>query len=92
MITRSDGSSPERMTRRPSRRSPIWTCFSVTTSLGPTVRMMWPDWSGRTGGVRHEEGGRRRGDLAEDLEPAVDLATKRDADGDAGRRDHGRRG
>src|SRR6202012_4550979 len=48
IITRSEGARPERMTRRPSRRSPIWTSFGVTTLLGSTVRTMWLDWSGRT--------------------------------------------
>src|SRR5580692_8828278 len=47
-MTRSDGARPERMTRRPSRRSPIWTSFDVTTLLALTVRTMWFDWSGRT--------------------------------------------
>ena len=40
---------------KPSRRSPIWTCFGVTTSLRPTVSTMWSDWSGSTGGIRHEQ-------------------------------------
>ena len=47
-MTRSEGLRPERITLRPSRRSPIWTCFGVTTLLGPTVRTMCSDWSGRT--------------------------------------------
>src|SRR3984893_14476448 len=47
-ITRSDVVRPERMTRRPSRRSPIWTSFGVTTLFDATVRTMWSDWSGST--------------------------------------------
>ena len=47
-MTRSEGLSPERITRSPSRRSPIWTCFGVTTLFDPTVRTIWSDWSGST--------------------------------------------
>src|ERR1700722_11493648 len=42
-ITRSDVVRPERMTLRPSRRSPIWTSFGVTTLFDATVRTMWSD-------------------------------------------------
>src|ERR1700733_8752789 len=47
-ITRSDEVRPERMTRRPSRKSPIWTILGVTTLFDATVRTMWSDWSGST--------------------------------------------
>src|SRR5258707_1222651 len=48
MITRSFRGMPERMTRRPPRRSPISTGLGGTVPSGGTVMTIWWGWSSMT--------------------------------------------
>src|SRR5262245_57158762 len=48
MMTRSAGVRPDRITRRPPRRSPISTCLGTTVPSSATVMTLCCDWSGST--------------------------------------------
>jgi len=66
MITRSEGSSPERMDPEAvAKVARLWTRFGVTTSFRADDQDDVLRRSGRTGRVRHEQGGRPRSDPRE---------------------------